>query len=126
MVLMIRSVLSRAHFQWQHGARWRPTATQPPRKGGAPSTGRGIQFAGNAGTAALLDALSQFTHRFTGDSAPFAASEGILGPINGRQNLGASALTFFPQRKRLLDSILFSAESTTSNGLPDKRFLVGS
>ncbi len=56
---------------------------------------------------------------------PLAVCEGSLCSIDGRENLRAGALTLFPERQSLLDSLFFAVQSSALNCLADEGFLIG-
>jgi len=86
--------------------------------------GRGL-LGGEVDASALLDFLSQRTHRLLRNHAPFATCKRSFRRINRCQNFRSNALAFLPQRQGFLDRIFFTLKAAILDGLADKRLLVG-
>jgi len=77
------------------------------------------------GATTLFHFFGQLSHGFLSDIMPLAVCEGSLCSIDGRENFRAGALTLFPERQSLLDSLVFAVQSSALNCLADEGFLIG-
>ncbi len=80
---------------------------------------------GQTTPATLFYLVGELPHGFLRYSASLAACNGSLCHVNSCQNLGAHALTLFPQGKGFLHRVLLTVEPSAFNGLADKRLLIG-